>query len=353
MTPDTPETPFEPLQLNILSSGKELSPILPDFTFPNETTPPSLVHLPGRPYDDPSLRHDRSHSSTSFHIPRKNVAAPSSSSSPEVSPLNLASDKQTRTRTYTPSDMETIKERVASAMNEVEELQKKINDIIERQSLYTASRPSTAHSMARTLPDAAEVPILPALPPAAPSFAERLNTKVSLPNAWPVTASMHISQLEEYEETLNSTQFSQPMREEQPPPSPPPPLPLRLRPLTTPPPLRKKKSFSRFSTLLAQGPQRARNQSLDSITNAPRPLKGNEGYYQCVTPPRRPDRRSTDTFDTTSSWSMYDGDRSVPTAWSPQSTPSRQEDDVFLDRSATFGKNSIRGSSAVNVGLAM
>ncbi|UKZ46931.1 hypothetical protein TrVGV298_001142 [Trichoderma virens] len=72
--------------------------------------------------------------------------------------------------------------------------------------------------MARTLPDAAEVPILPALPPAAPSFAERLNTKVSLPNAWPVTASMHISQLEEYEETLNSTQFSQPMREEQPPP---------------------------------------------------------------------------------------------------------------------------------------
>lgn len=48
--------------------------------------------------------------------------------------------------------MEAIKERVAYAMNEVEELQKKINDIIERQSLYTASRPSTAHSMARTVP---------------------------------------------------------------------------------------------------------------------------------------------------------------------------------------------------------
>lgn len=152
LTPDTPETPFEPLQLNILSSGKELSPMLPDFTFPSEMTPPSLVHLPGRPYDDPSFRHDRSHSSTSFHIPRKNVATHSSSSSPDVSPLNLASDKQTRTRTYAPSDMETIKERVAYAMNEVEELQKKINDIIERQSLYTASRPSTAHSMARTLP---------------------------------------------------------------------------------------------------------------------------------------------------------------------------------------------------------
>jgi hypothetical protein len=152
VTPDTPETPFEPLQLNILNSGKELSPILPDFTFPNEMTPPSLVHLPGRPYDDYSPPQKRSHSSTSFHIPRKNVAANSFSSSPEVSPLNLASDKQTRTRDYAPSDMESIKERVACAMNEVEELQKKINDIIERQSLYTASRPSTAHSMARTVP---------------------------------------------------------------------------------------------------------------------------------------------------------------------------------------------------------
>lgn len=152
LTPDTPETPFEPLQLNVLSSGKELSPILPDFTFPSEMTPPSPVHLLGRPYDDSSSLHKRSHSSTSFHIRRKNVAGHSLSSSPEVSPLHLASDKQTRTRAYTPSDMETIKERVASAMNEVEQLQKKINDIIERQSLYTASRPSTAHSMARTLP---------------------------------------------------------------------------------------------------------------------------------------------------------------------------------------------------------
>lgn len=152
VTPDTPETPFEPLQLNISSSGKELSPIVPDFSFPTEMTPPSLVHIPGRPYGERSPSQKRSHSSTSFHIPRKNIAAGSLSSSPEVSPLNLASDKQPRARDYTPSDMEAIKERVACAMNEVEELQKKINDIIERQSLYTASRPSTAHSMARTVP---------------------------------------------------------------------------------------------------------------------------------------------------------------------------------------------------------
>ncbi|KAL7785985.1 hypothetical protein V8C37DRAFT_302732 [Trichoderma ceciliae] len=352
LTPDTPETPFEPLRLNILSPGKELSPMLPDFSFPHEMSTPSPVHLPGRPYDEHSPSHKRSHSSTSFHIPRKNVAADSFPSSPEVSPLNLTSDKQTRTRAYTPSDMETIKERVACAMNEVEQLQRKINDIIERQSLYTASRPSTAHSMARTVPDAIEVPIIPALPPAAPSFAERLNTEVSLPNIGhigPITASVHISQLEAYEETLdNIRQLSQPMREEQPPPPPPPPLPLVLRP-----PLRKKKSFSRVSTWLFQEPERNRNQSLDSITNVPRPIKGSEGFYQCVTPPRRTDRRSIETFDTLSTWSTNDGGRTVPTAWSPRSTPTKKEDDLSLERSATFGKSSIRGGGAVNVGVAI
>lgn len=194
-----------------------------------------------------------------------------------------------------------------------------------------------------------ELAIIPALPPAAPSFAERLNTEVSLPNTGPVTASVHISQLEAYEETLdNIRQLSQSMREEQPPPPPPPPLPLVLRP-----PLRKKKSFSRVSTWLFQEPERTRNQSLDSVTNVPRPIKGSEGFYQCVTPPRRPHRQSTETFDTLSTWSTNDGDRTVPTAWSPRSTPTRKDEDVFLERSATFGKNSIRGSDAVNVGVAI
>ncbi|KAM0472857.1 hypothetical protein ACHAPX_008534 [Trichoderma viride] len=368
VTPGTPETPFEPLQLGISNSGKELSPILPDFSLPREMTPPPLVHLAGRPYNEHSSSPKRSRSSTAFHIPRKNVATGSFSSSPEVSPLKLASEKQPSVRDYTPSDMEAIKERVACAMNEVEELQKKINDIIERQSIYTASRPSTAHSMARTVPgklkteplrgrlsqlthaDAAEVPIIPALPPAAPSFAERLNTEVSLPNTGSITASIHISQLEAYEETLdNIRQLSQlmPMQEERSPPPPPPPLPLVLRP-----PLRKKKSFSRVSTWLFQEPGRARNQSMDSITNAPLPIKGSEGFYQCVTPPRRPDRRSTETFDTLSTWSTNDGDRSVPTAWSPRSTPTRKEEDGLLERSATFGKSSIR-PAAVNVGVAI
>ncbi|KAH0496532.1 hypothetical protein TgHK011_003886 [Trichoderma gracile] len=357
LTPDTPETPFEPLQLNVLSSGKELSPMLPDFDFPSEMTPPSLVHLPARPFrDDSSPCHQRHTPSPSFHIPRKNVAAPPSSRSPEVLPLQLASDKQTRTRAYTPSDMETIKERVAYAMNEVEQLQRKINDIIERQSLYTASRPSTAHSMARTIPEATEVPVIPALPPAAPSFAERLNTEVSLPNTGPVTASVHISQLEAYEETLDSIrQFSQSRRAQQaspPPPPPPPPLPLVLRP-----PLRKKKSFSRVSTWLFPDSDRARKQSMDSVTNVPRPIKGSEGFYQCVTPPRRPLRQSTETFDTLSTWSTNDEDRTVPSAWSPRSTPSKngreEDEDVFIDRRATFGMNNVAGPAAINVGVAI
>ncbi|KAH6607856.1 acid phosphatase [Trichoderma cornu-damae] len=348
LTPDTPETPFEPLQLSILSSGKGLSPMLPDFSSPGEVALPSPVRLPGRPCDDHSPPHKRSHSSTSFHIPRKNVAVNSLSSSPEAPLSNLYSDRQARTRPYSPSDMETIKERVANAMNEVEKLQKKINDIIEQQSLYTASRPSTAHSMARTVPDAVEVPVIPALPPAAPSFAERLNTEVSMPNIGPITASVHISQLEAYEETLDSIrQLPQPMQEERSPPPPPPPLPLVLRP-----PLRKKKSFSRVSTWLFQEPQSTRNQSLDSITNAPRPIKGNEGFYQCMTPPRKPDRQSTETLDTLSTWSTNDGDRTAPTAWSPRSTPTKKEAGLLLGRTATFGKNSIRRSVAVDVGVA-
>lgn len=196
--------------------------------------------------------------------------------------------------------------------------------------------------------------MIPALPPAAPSFAERLNTEVSLPNTGPVTASVHISQLEAYEETLhNIRQFSESMRKQQSsPPPPPPPLPLVLRP-----PLRKKKSFSRVSTWLFPEPGRDRKQSLDSVTNVPRPIKGSEGFYQPVTPPRRPHRQSTETFDTLSTWSTNDEDRTVPSAWSPRSTPSKngkeEEEDIFIDRRATFGMNSVGGPAAVNVGVAI
>ena len=57
-----------------------------------------------------------------------------------------------RARAYTSPEVDVIKERVASAMIEVERLQKQIDDVIERQTLYTASRPSSPQSMARTMP---------------------------------------------------------------------------------------------------------------------------------------------------------------------------------------------------------
>lgn len=75
--------------------------------------------------------------------------------------------------------------------------------------------------------------------------------------------------------------------------TPPPPLPLVLRP-----PLRKKKSFSRVSSwlnfqpvvpgssgisILEQQHQRTGSAGgAGSITNAPRPLSGDEGFYQIV-----------------------------------------------------------------------
>lgn len=78
-----------------------------------------------------------------------------------------------------------------------------------------------------------------------------------------------------------------------------PPLPLVLRP-----PLRKKKSFSRVSNWLFPGTEHSNSSptdtcqsysrrqghehsiSKDSITNVPRPIKDmvNEGYYQCFSP---------------------------------------------------------------------
>ncbi|GJC78027.1 hypothetical protein ColLi_00865 [Colletotrichum liriopes] len=42
-----------------------------------------------------------------------------------------------------------MKERIASAMLEVDKLQREIDSVMERQSIYVSSRPSTAHSVAQ------------------------------------------------------------------------------------------------------------------------------------------------------------------------------------------------------------
>lgn len=141
---------FRPLELSYRPS-KHMSPILPWFEFPDLVPPPPPAHLQERLHDDHQLIHQSS-SSTPFHLPRKVVAeAPSLTTSENGRPATPARP-QARPRAHTSPELEAIKARVAGAMIEVERLQKQIDDVVERQSIYTCSRPSTSLSMARTMP---------------------------------------------------------------------------------------------------------------------------------------------------------------------------------------------------------
>lgn len=132
----------------------QISPLLPHFQFPIPPIP-AAAHLPQRRATDASSNdqsHERSYSSMSFHVPRKaGVDGSPSTLQDEIPPL-IPPKAKARARAYTSPEVDVIKERVASAMIEVERLQRQIDDVIERQSLYAPSRPSTAHSMARTMP---------------------------------------------------------------------------------------------------------------------------------------------------------------------------------------------------------
>uniref|UniRef100_L2FXZ8 Acid phosphatase-like protein n=1 Tax=Colletotrichum fructicola (strain Nara gc5) TaxID=1213859 RepID=L2FXZ8_COLFN len=283
---------FRPLELSIYVPKRELSPILPHFEM---LTPPPPARVQPNPDDDvfgPS--HEPSYSSI----------------------------------------VERMKERIAGAMLEVDKLQREIDLVMERQSIYVSSRPSTAHSMALTTHDMDPIPTVPALPPAAPSFAERLNPGVDRPHTAPPRPHIpHRGMAFADASAAFITPLPSRGREARPPP---PPLPLVLRP-----PLRKKKSFSRVSSWLFPGgaaEQHHRSISHDSITNLPRPVKGREGFYQCVHAPRD-GRTSFDTASTVSTWESEDGGQTVPTTWSPGSTPAtRAEEHPPLERVTTFGK---------------
>lgn len=180
------------------------------------------------------------------------------------------------------------------------------------------------------------MPAIPALPPSAPSFAERLNPDLRRSPLTPTAPStIHTAPAEpnvSFPELVPRPLQVVPF---QGPPTPPrsrgedtpiqPPLPLVLRP-----PLRKKKSFSRVSTWLFPGHQRG--VSIDSITNAPRPVRGMEGFYQSVSPPvTAASRRSGETVSTVGTWVTEDG--TVPTTLSAGS-PGRSG----LERVSTFGE---------------
>ncbi|KAL0933197.1 uncharacterized protein CTRU02_212160 [Colletotrichum truncatum] len=332
---------FRPLELSIYVPKRELSPILPHFEMLTPPPPPPARVQPN-PKDDvygivSGSSHEPSYSPMSFHLPRKMSVSPSTmtpdDTPPRIPPKSIA-------RSLTSLSVEEMKHRIAGAMLEVDKLQREIDLVMERQSIYAGSRPSTAHSTAPTVHDMEPMPTVPALPPAAPSFAQRLNPGVERPHTAPPRPPVHIPHRGMAFADASAAFITPPPsrgREARPPP---PPLPLVLRP-----PLRKKKSFSRVSSWLFPSSSNGsvdqhhhRNISHDSVTNYPRPVKGNEGFYQCVHVPQG-GRSSFDSVSTVSTWESEDGGQTVPTTWSPGSTPAtRAEEHPPLERVTTFGK---------------
>lgn len=321
---------FRPLELSIYEPDNHLSPMLPHFDYPSPPiTPPqrALTRSDGSG-NSHSLSHGRSYSSLSFHIPRKPTNTGSVFDSPRSDALQRPSPARVRAYTSPASQapvMEDLIERVATALLERDRIQEQIEEVIERQSIYISSRPSTANglrsSAAQSFVDMEPMPDVPALPPNAPSFSERLSSDR------PTTASSRPPVRIPYRaKTFNeaSAAFSRsPSGRRLQVRTPPPPLPLRLRP-----PLRKKKSFSRVSTWLGfpGDPQHNRDISLDSITNVPRPIHVNDGFYQIASSaaPSGPRQRSSFESDVTvSDWSSsaYEQEEeTVPTSCSPGSS---------------------------------
>ncbi|CVL01770.1 uncharacterized protein FPRN_11420 [Fusarium proliferatum] len=363
-----PHRPYRPLELSIYQPDNGVSPIMAHFE-PRPANP-----APSSDYSEcvsdlsdsqpeevkPSLEYQKSFSDSpmSFHFPRRQAlgSAPSSSHGEDEIPPLIPPKSRGRPRAYSSPDVEKVKERVASAMLEVEKLQKQIDDVIERQSLYVPSRPPTPYSVARTMPDLEPMPSIPALPPAAPSFAQRLNSDIiERPHTAPIRSPRTLVRTPitpprrsrtPGEQRSPSTPPSRPRRDDMPPP---PPLPLVLRP-----PLRKKKSFSRVSSWLFPGSQHNRNMSFDSVTNAPRPIRGNRGFYQVSLGGASEHRQSTESIDTVSTWESDAENRTVPTTCSVGSTAAVSQDEPLISRFATstFGRNDIRPQRR-SVGVAM
>lgn len=346
---------FRPLELSIYVPNNQLSPLLPEFNIDEHIPPPPAAYTRrDTSWDDSSvtLTHERSTSSVSFHLPRRQVHEGSSftesleSTPPRVPP-------RSRARAYTAPNVERIVERIASAMIEKERLQWEIDSIIERQSIYTNSRPTTAYGMQ----DLEPMPSIPAVPAVAPSFAERLSTegRPQTAPAQPIQIPKRHTPFAEASARFNS---SSPRLERDDLDRPlAPPLPLVLRP-----PLRKKKSFSRVSNwLFPGGAEHQRDMSLDSITNLPRPINESDGFYQTVAPAAR---NSLDTVTTasssSSSWATEEEGQSqtVPTTWSPGSSPMVTQDATpiktqappMMSRTAgTVGRGNVHRPQSVGV----
>lgn len=311
---------FHPLELSIYQANRQLSPMIPHFEYPTPPVTPPQQIMASFPSSDESrtLSHQRSMSTLSFHIPRKPASAGSVfDSSPMEDVITRPSPARLRAHTSPEGQapvMSDLLERVASALLERDRLQEQIDDVIERQSIYVNSRPSTASGMrpwtASSFSNLEPMPEVPALPPNAPSFKERLS--LDRPRTAPVNPPGHSSH--RGARGSSNSPHTRPIEGL----VPPPPLPLHLRP-----PLRKKKSFSQVSSWLGF-PESMRDihhghtASLDSITNQPRPLRTGHGFYEVAAPAGR----SSFESDTASDWSSEADleEQTVPSSWSPGSS---------------------------------
>lgn len=360
---------FRPLELSIHAVNNYLSPMIPDIDQERQRciSPPRPAHTRAGSFDSDAstLGDQESSSSSSFHIPRRPVPRRSTTSSDGNgnSPPRIPSRSRLRAVLTSPERVDMMVERIASAMLEREILQSEIDSIVERQSVYTDSRPSTAHGVVEKI---APMPSIPATPAAAPSFAERLS--LDRPQISPRQAvatgvpagkeppNFDFSHLPQNRPRLNTPPITELIQR-----ALVPPLPLVLRP-----PLRKKKSFSRVPTWIFPGGgggsggaehQRDRGVSFDSVTN-------NDGFYTCIAP--ESGRDSIATISTFSSWSGTEDAHSYRTTLSPPlhhspMMPSKQGASTAAaattprtSRMMTFGRLSIttRQHRPLSVGIA-
>ncbi|KAL1838240.1 hypothetical protein VTJ49DRAFT_2874 [Mycothermus thermophilus] len=367
---------FRPIELSIYQPHNRLSAIMPHLE--NAITEPPPAHLAEKRTEFGAR--ERTNSAMSFHLPRnhsRHGSTVSESTPPKIPP-------KSRARAHTAPSTERIVERIASAILEKERLQAEINRVIERQSIYL-SRPSTGYDM-----QFEPMPSIPAVPAAAPSFAERLGTERprtapsrsrSAPEPDTIQELPELANTEVQPRTFTSPHviYASPVSYAPPHVSPSatnlelplaPPLPLVLRP-----PLRKKKSFSRVSSWLFHPDETVSSSHLSmtatAVTTSPRPIKEADGFYQCLAPPEGLPRTSMDTSSSVYTWGTHETDedadtesKTVPTttAWSPEQTPKQGSrhttpsigaDKTGLEKEVAVGQVSVPAAEPEVAGLAV
>lgn len=364
---------FRPLELSIYQPGNRISPILPHLDAASLISTPPQAHMTsfhrGWSYEAMSRR-KQGYPSSNFRIPRRLVVAKTRSSVQSLTKREPARVTG-RTSVYKRPDVDAIKERVASALIEVERLQEQIDEVIGLQGLYTRSRPTSRSSSGRRTTGeylVAEIavrpdilsrcrvgsqlpPPVPALPPAASSFSRRLKTELQIqtsePNCSASTTDSGRSPVEKSGSVANASAASRPGSGKLSSSS------AQKMTIASPPPLRKKKSFSRVSSWLFPGPEENSGESMDEGGKLSRSMKRKQELYHCTAASSgSPGRQSCDSSASVSTWTTDDGEDTAPTAWSPDSTPVSKQPMSGINREAA-DEESVLPLGKAGIGVAI